>query len=293
MAAFNRTVARIAIVGTGLLGASLGLGLRAAGFGGIILGVGRRWSTLDRARAVGSIDEGSTDPADAAARSDLVVLATPLGAFADLLSAVATRDHEGLVLTDVGSTKQRVCADARRLLPDPGRFVGSHPMAGSEQQGPDAARAGLFAGRPCVVTPEPDTNAESLARVRCLWSLLGMTLIEMTPAEHDRKVAAISHLPHAVAALLVRLADERDALDVASTGFRDTTRVAGGDPPVWRDIFATNRADVVDAIDAFARLLTEFRTLLVDDDQAALLDLLRTIKQRRDAWGRDAAESTP
>ena len=279
-----RALGQVTIIGTGLLGASLGLGLRASGFGGRIVGVGRRASTVEQARRLGCIDEATTHLGPAVAGSGLVVLATPLGAFADLFQQVADHDHPGLVVTDVGSTKQQVCADARRLLPDATRFVGCHPMAGSEQKGPDAARADLFAYKPCIVTPEADTDRHAIGVVKGLWRTMGMQLIEMTPSEHDRRTARISHLPHAVACLLVKVAAQHDALNVASTGFRDTTRVAGGDPSLWTDIFTSNRRELIDALDAFGREIKQLRQWLLDRDDENVLSLFTETKRRRDQW---------
>lgn len=281
------TVGRVAIVGTGLVGGSIGLGLRSAGYPGRIVGVGRRAETVRRAAALGCIDEPTTDLAEAV-RGDtnvLVVLATPLGAFEQVLTALADLSGDGVVITDVGSTKEQVCATAGRLLPDPSRFVGSHPMAGGERHGPDQAVADLFVDKPCIVTDEPGTDSSVVAVVESLWRTLRMRPIRMTPAEHDRKAALISHLPHAIAALIVQVACRSDALGLASTGFLDTTRIASGDPNVWLDVFATNRQAMLDAIDAFGSDLAQFRQMLESGDRAGLFDLLARCRLQRDRWG--------
>ena len=277
-------IQQITIVGTGLLGASCGLGLRAAGYRGRLVGIGRRLETVERARDLGCVDEAATDLGTAVKASQLVVLATPLGTFAQLLVALARFDHEGLVITDVGSTKQQVCDDAHRLLPVPARFVGAHPMAGSEQHGPDAAKADLFQRKPCVITAGPDTDPHALKTVETLWSTLGMRLVHMPADQHDRKVACISHLPHALSSLLLKIAVDQEGLDLASTGFRDTTRIASGDPQVWRDIFATNRQAVLETLDAFIQESAEFRRVLAEGDDYRLFEILRHAKQVRDDW---------
>ncbi|MCC7204596.1 MAG: prephenate dehydrogenase/arogenate dehydrogenase family protein [Phycisphaeraceae bacterium] len=282
-------VKAITIIGTGLLGGSIGLALKAAGFRGQVLGAGRRQQTLDAAKVRGCIDETFVDWAPAIARSGLVVLATPLGHFPDLLARLAELDHPDLVITDVGSTKLRVCQDAARLLPDPRKFVGSHPMAGSEQQGPQHARPDLFRGRPCIMVDEPgiaSLSSPPAERVKSLWQTLGMRLLNMPAAEHDRKVAAVSHLPHALAVLLVEAAISGQALDVASTGFGDTTRIAGGDPQVWLDIFRTNRPAMLDAIDGFQQQLAQFRQMLVTMNERDLKHLLERAQAHREKWGR-------
>lgn len=284
MDSFNQQVSQITIVGTGLLGASLGLGLEAAGFTGKIIGLGRRQATVERARELGCVHEATTEWGPAVAGSQLLVLATPLGAFADLLGRLAEHDHDGLVMTDVGSVKQQVCSDAVRILPEPGRFVGSHPMAGSELHGPDNAFRGLFVGCPCVITPQQHTGAEALALVKMLWTIMGMNLLQMSPAEHDRKTAYISHLPHALATQLVRMAARNDALDVASSGFRDTSRVASGDPYVWQQILAANRGEMISALDAFAQELVGLRELLDNHEDQKVLEQLQSGKHERDAW---------
>ncbi|MDP7349094.1 MAG: prephenate dehydrogenase/arogenate dehydrogenase family protein, partial [Phycisphaeraceae bacterium] len=187
-------------------------------------------------------------------------------------------------ITDVGSTKQQVCAAASRLLADPGCFIGSHPMAGGEQHGPSAARADLFGEKPCIITPGENASETRLALVESLWQTLGMRTMRMSAADHDRTVAQISHLPHLAAVLLVELAARGGAMDVASTGFADTTRVASGDPGLWADIFETNRDAMVAAIDTLCDDLNGFKQLLAGKDTASLLELLERAKTARDQW---------
>ena len=275
---------RLTIVGTGLLGGSVGLGLRAAGLAGRIVGVGRRQVTLDRAIDRGCIDEGVTDLAEGAAGSDLIVLATPIATLRDGLRHLGRLDCGAAVITDVGSTKQSIVNEAAESLPKPERFVGSHPMAGSEEHGPAAARADLFQGRPVVITPTDGTDADALALVEDLWRTLGMRIVRMNATEHDRLAACISHLPHALAVLLVDVAAAQGGLDIAASGFADTTRVASGDPAVWTDIFCDNADHVINAIDQWQEHLTRFRTLLADGDRQRIHDLLTTAKQTRDDW---------
>jgi prephenate dehydrogenase len=170
-------------------------------------------------------------------------------------------------------------------------------MAGSEQHGPSAARADLFRHKPCVMTSGPYSGSPAAQAVRGLWEALGMRVIEMSAEEHDRCVALVSHLPHAVAALLVQAATAEGeaggvggaraagAMDVASSGFGDTTRVASGDPVVWADIFESNRASVIDALDGFAERLATFRRLLARGDaREEILEILASSKSERDRW---------
>lgn len=277
-------VSQMAIIGTGLLGASVGLGLKAAGFRGRIAGVGRRPESVQEAIARGAIDEAAPDVPQAVAQSQLALVAVPLSQFDAVFKQIAQGDHEDLVITDVGSTKQEVLEAARRRLAQPQRFVGSHPMAGSEQQGPGAARADLCRNKPCILTPEPDTHAWALERVEALWTMLGMRLIRMPAQEHDRQTAVISHLPHAVSVLLVQVAAERGGWQIASTGFADTTRLASSNPPMRADILWANREEVAASLEAFRRRLDRFCDLLSRGDQEALLAMLQQTKQRRDQW---------
>ncbi len=275
---------QVTIIGTGLLGASLGLALKKQGLAQRIVGVGRNAATVERARARGAVDVAAADVAEACREAELVVLATPLSSFEQLFHALSAVEQPDWIITDVGSTKSSVCGLARRYLKYPKRFVGSHPMAGSEQQGPDAACADLFAGKPCVITPEPDTDPAALERVSRLWTDLGMRVLRMSAADHDAAVARISHLPHLLAVLLVHLADRGGALEVASTGFADTTRIASGDPHLWADVFLHNRDAVLATIDALTADLTTARHLIAAADPAVLTDWLAQAKQARDAW---------
>lgn len=278
-------VAQIAIVGTGLIGGSIGLGLKAAGYEGRIVGIGRKAAKLRRAKELGCIDQGATSAIPTLRKSQLVILATPISSFEDWFSLLVAECHHRMVITDVGSTKQQICDAAdKKLGMYRHRFVGSHPMAGSERKGPENAKADLFRGRPCILTPVKDTSVESLKTVEQLWTTLGMRIVKMTPREHDEAVARISHLPHAVAGTLVMLAERLGGTEVASTGFRDTTRVASGDPHLWLDIFTSNREAVVAAIDEFSAELAVFRNALAKKKDVRVLQLLNAAKQGRDAW---------
>ncbi len=293
-------VKQVTIIGTGLLGASLALALRERGFAGRIVGVGRRTETLEQARGLGCFSGLTTSTAEALEQGraehegggeaggagQLAVLAAPLGHFKEIFTKVAVCDDPGLVITDVGSTKASVCAMAEVILPDATRFVGSHPMAGSEQQGPTAAEAGLFEGKPCVVTPTAQTDERALKLVESMWKTVGMDVLKMEPAKHDRCVALVSHLPHAVASMLVKAVtdDGGDALAVASTGFASTTRIAAGDPGIWVDIFQTNKDAVIGSVDMMMDELTRFRKVLARGDTGALRRLLEGAKQERDDW---------
>ncbi|MFW6061694.1 MAG: prephenate dehydrogenase [Planctomycetota bacterium] len=271
----------VTIVGVGLLGGSAGLAMKAADPSVRIAGVGRRQSSLDEALHVGAIDTAHLDPAEPVGESDLVILATPVQAFAPILGQIADHLADGAVVTDVGSTKASVVAQAESIV-GPERFVGSHPMAGSEQKGPAFSRADLFEGATCILTPSERTPGELVNRMETLWQALRMRTVRMAPAEHDKALAKVSHLPHAVACLLMLLPDLSD-LEVSATGLRDTTRLASGDPEMWRDIFLTNADAVLAAAEGLADLLNEFRDLVDDRDAEGLRTFLASAKIRRDS----------
>lgn len=280
------SIRRIVIVGPGLLGGSVGLGLRRIGHPCHIVGVSRSRQTLDVALQRRCIDEASQDLAASLADAQLVILASPLSAFKPLLEVIGRHDHEGTIVTDVGSTKSSVIASARKALSasQMSRFVGSHPMAGSEQQGPAAATDTLLVGKPCVVTPEPDADPAVVECIEAFWRALGMNVLRMTPAEHDRKSAVISHLPHLASVLLVEVAARLGGMEIASTGFRDTTRLASSNPTIRRDILEHNREAILAAVDAMKGELETVRSRLAANDDAALMELLEHAKRFRDDW---------
>ena len=230
---------------------------------------------------IGAIDTAHLDVAEAVPHSDLVVLATPVGAFEGYLRAIRPLLKAGAWVTDVGSTKAEVVRGARRALGAGGPFIGSHPMAGSERKGPAFARADLFDGATCVLTPTAGTPPHLSARAERFWRMLGMRVLRMSPAAHDRRVAAVSHLPHAVSAVLMLLPREAD-ISLAATGLRDMTRLAAGDPEVWRDILLTNRREVLRAIRRFTRGIDELGEAISRGDAAAIEKLLRRAKTRRE-----------
>lgn len=229
----------MSILGVGLLGGSLGLAARTVFPDCQIVGYGHRKTTLDRARELGAIDIGYDNPSDAVRDADLVILCTPVGRLASLLHEVANSLRPGALITDVGSTKRQVVTSARSALPDSVHFVGSHPIAGSEKRGVEHARADLFQNALCILTPAPDTHPQALANVEQFWRNIGMRTRQVSPEAHDRMLAFVSHLPHALMAALVS-AQPDDALDIAGRGFLDATRIASGDGALWRDILLEN-----------------------------------------------------
>lgn len=252
---------RLSIIGVGLLGGSIGLAVKSAAMHCTVVGYGRRRATLKKALASGAIDEAAQNIAQAVEGADLVILCTPVGLFRSVLTEIASALAVGAIVTDVGSTKRSVVRDAAHLLPDHVRFVGSHPMAGSEKRGVEFARADLFTGARCILTPDELTDSNALASVLTFWQTLGMRTTTLSPDDHDRLVCDISHLPHAIAASLVMMQEDA-ALPLAGKGFLDATRIAGGDGELWRDIFLDNRDRLTASMTRFRNTLDSLLTLL-------------------------------
>lgn len=272
---------RISILGVGLLGGSIGLAVRTRLNGCKIIGYGHRGSTLDAALEMGAIDQGYDALAPAVRDADLVILCTPVGLFRTLLEEIAPLLDPAALISDVGSTKRSIVADAEELLPAPGNFVGSHPMAGSEKRGVQYSRADLYEGALCILTPTPRTNPDALKRIEAFWTLLGMRLHRISPEEHDRRLADVSHLPHALAAALVAMQEE-ESIPLAGKGFHDMTRIAGGDPSLWRDILADNRDNVRQSIVRLQSQLGELLGVLdASDGESLRLWLNRAAEHRR------------
>jgi prephenate dehydrogenase len=260
----------VAIVGVGLIGGSIGLALRARGLAARVVGIDRDKSRLEEARRLGAIDAFSTDMAEGVADAEVAVICTPVSRLVEDSLAAARFGPGSILVTDAGSTKARIVqgveADARGRA----AFVGAHPIAGSERQGVAHARADLFEGRSCVLTPTSRTPPDRLDRARSFWSGLGCRLIEVDPAGHDERLARTSHLPHAVSAALAASVP-LEWLPMAAGAYRDGTRVAGADAGLWAAIFLENRRPVLDALGEFESHLAEFRAALEAGDEARLL----------------------
>jgi len=231
----------VTVVGVGLLGGSLGLGLKKRGEAKTIRGVGRREESLNKALAGGSIDEAFTEIDAAVDGADLVVLCTPAALVPTFLDSIRPLCRSSCVITDVASTKASICRHAADTWDAPRRFVGSHPMAGSEKFGPEHGDANLYEGAITFIEDADGLDPEAVERVTQLWQLLGSETVRITPEVHDTLAARTSHVPHIVAAALAQLTDTGDDLRAfVGQGFRDTTRIAEGRPEIWRDICLTN-----------------------------------------------------
>jgi prephenate dehydrogenase len=276
---------RVSIIGLGLLGGSLGMALRKAGCE--VTGWDRDPQTLALARERGAIDHAAPSIDAAASAADFaVVVATPVLAMRSVFEAIAPHVLPGTVVTDLGSTKRQVTAWAKELLSPETPFVGGHPMAGLEVAGIAHARADLFEGAAFCITGEPEAPAWARERVRTLAIRAGARTLGISPEHHDHLVAAISHLPLLASAALVRVTTDEEhweaMADLAASGYRDTTRVASGDPLMHRDICATNADQIRPLLLGMAEALREVAGLL--DDPAAMSAWLTQAKSARDAW---------
>lgn len=265
---------RAAVIGVGLIGGSLAWALRHHRLAGEVVGIEPDEVTLERARQRHLIDRGVTDPAAGVAGADLVVLAVPVGSVGELLAAIRPALAEGVLVTDVGSVKASVQAEAEGVLDGAAVFVGGHPIAGTEDSGVEAALGDLFRGAQCVLTPTAATPDWALARLRALWEGIGSEVVVMGPAEHDEVLAATSHLPHMLAYALIQTfgaLPERDQLErFAAGGFRDLTRIAGSDARMWRDIALANRDALLAMIDRFEYQLDTLREAIETGDGGTL-----------------------
>ncbi|MHB9118713.1 MAG: prephenate dehydrogenase [Burkholderiales bacterium] len=279
---------KLAVFGVGLIGGSFAMALRQAGVVGEVVGVGRGRENLELALRLGVVD-AIAEPEDAVRGADLVMLAVPVGQMGGVMARIAARLEAGAVVTDAGSTKQDVVEIAQTSLQSSlDRFVPGHPIAGAELSGVAAASADLFQGKQVVLTPCTQTSADALLRVRQAWQACGAQVAEMSPAEHDRVFAAVSHLPHLLAfALVDDIAGKANAgqlFGYAASGFRDFTRIAGSHPEMWRDICLANRVALLGELDAYREQLERLHTALEQGDGAALERVFARASAARNAW---------
>lgn len=282
-------IGKLAVIGVGLIGGSFALALREARVAKRIVGVGRTRKNLDAAIEFGIIDEGSTDAAEAVRDADLVLIATPVGQMPEVMAQIAPALGARTVITDGGSTKQDVIAYARRFLHDHfERFVPSHPIAGTEKSGAGAAFAELYRDRNVILAPQPETSAWALEVVRRAWEACGAHTLELEAARHDEIFAAVSHLPHIVAFALVSMLARRDdaatLLAHSGGGLRDTVRIAGSSPEMWRDICMANRDALIELLDDYVEELELARGALESGDGEALEEMFERARAARRRW---------
>ena len=279
---------RAAFIGFGLIGSSLARLMRRDGLAGEITACARRPETLATIEKLGLAQRTTADPAEAVRGADLVVVATPLSAYAEIGAAIAPALRRGAIVTDVGSTKQSALRDLGGAMPPYAAFVAGHPVAGTEHSGPESGFAELFDGRWCILTPEDGTDPDAVERVRKLWEAAGMRVVTMTAEHHDKVLAITSHLPHLIAYTIVATATDleedlkSEVIKFSAGGFRDFTRIAASDPVMWRDVFLNNREAVLEMLQRFSEDLTALQRAIRWGEGDKLEDLFtRTRAIRR------------
>jgi cyclohexadieny/prephenate dehydrogenase len=269
---------RVALIGVGLIGSSLARVLRRDSPATRIVACARSAETLAAASRLGIADETTDDAAAAVESADLVVIATPLSAYAEIGRRIAPALHDGAIVTDVGSVKGAAIHALRPVLPDRVHFVPGHPVAGTEHSGPEAGFAQLFRDRWCILTPPPGTSPDAIAKVAALWELAGMRIATMAADHHDKVLAVTSHLPHLIAYTIVGTATDlgddlqSEVVAYSAGGFRDFTRIAASDPVMWRDIFLANREAVLELLQRFSEDLTALQRAIRRGEAATLED---------------------
>lgn len=288
---------KIALVGVGLLGGSLGLAVRERRLATRVVGYVRRQASVLECEQAGAVDAAGTDLLQAVEGAELVVLCTPIAQMAELTTKMLPALKPGCIITDVGSVKGSVVAELEPIAAGAkAHFIGSHPMAGAERMGVLAARANLFENAFCVVTPTPRTPVKLTARIEDLWKSVGGKPLRLSPDLHDDLVSRSSHLPHVVAAELANYVlspvHPKEQGMLCATGFRDTTRIASGSPEMWRDISLANRKNLARVLGVFIEDLQEFQLALENKDVKAIEEFFAKARERREAWVAQAASST-
>jgi len=271
---------KIGIVGPGLIGGSIALALKSANIPAKIIGIGHRQISIDRAIEFGAIDEGYLS-LENLNDCQLVIIATPISLIKSTINSLANILHTGAIVTDVGSTKRQICRWGNKLTRKKIEFVGSHPIAGSEKRGIDFARHDLFVNANCFVTPERKNSPAAVNLISQLWKTVGMNVIKTSPAQHDKLLGLVSHLPHIVAAGLVNTCTQRQ-LEFTGSGFMDTTRIASGDVGLWRDIIMSNPDYIVQSLKKFTAQLNEITEAINNKDENKVTRLLSSAKTKRD-----------
>jgi prephenate dehydrogenase len=276
MKIFNKVV----IIGTGLIGGSLGLALRKQRLAGQVIGLSRHQKNARLAKKIGAIDSiGSS--LDAVRDADLVILATPIDTIIDFAPQIAKKIKKGCIVIDVGSTKERIVSKLSALIPG---FLGCHPLAGSEKKGIANLQENIFKGSTCIITPALKTNHRVLNKIKLFWKKLGARVIILSPKEHDQVLAFTSHLPHAVAFSLIAAIPDK-FLNISSSGLKDITRISGSDQLLWSQIFLSNRKNLLTAVSSFQTKLAALKTALKTRNIKYLTRILSSAKIKRERLG--------
>jgi cyclohexadieny/prephenate dehydrogenase len=289
------TIRRVAIIGLGLLGGSIGLAVKARGLGITTTGHDRNPQVRATAAERGLVDQVCETAADAVAEADLVILCVPVGAMGAAASDLAPALPAHAIVSDVGSSKAAVAEALAAALPG-ACIIPAHPVAGTEQSGPEAGFATLFAGRWCIITPPEGCDPAALAALSDFWTALGSKVELMDAAHHDLVLAVTSHIPHLIAYTIVGTASDledvtqSEVIKYSAGGFRDFTRIAASDPVMWRDVFLTNRSAVLEMLGRFSEDLTALQRAIRSGDGDTLFDLFtrtRAIRRQVIEQGQD------
>ncbi|MDP8214501.1 MAG: prephenate dehydrogenase [Candidatus Euphemobacter frigidus] len=272
---------KVTIIGVGLMGGSLGLVLKKKGLANEVMGWGRNEGRLGVALKRGALDRWTLDREEALANTDLLVFATPSGVTSRLAPKWFAEAPSGCLITDLLSVKGKVVETLTGLAGPRRYYASSHPLCGLERTGVAAARADLFDNRLCLITPVSATKKQAIGELQKLWQALGMRVISIAPARHDRVVAAVSHLPHLVAAALISQIGDEKLLRFSGTGLMDTTRVAGADPALWAEIISDNRKEVLVQIDGILETLMLVKQHIASKDPARIGNWLKKAHFRR------------
>ncbi len=278
---------KVSILGMGLIGGSVGMAIRKKKLGKVI-GVARRKESIRKATRIGAIDKGTTDIAEGVRNSDLVILAVPVSAISKIVKEAVPHLKPGCIITDVGSTKKGTVKKVDKFLPQNIFFVGSHPLAGSEKSGIEAARDTLFKNATCILTPGRRSSPVSISSIKNFWKALGMKVMIMSPEEHDSLLSLTSHLPHLAATSLVNLIADSSEKDkritsLIASGFRDTTRIAGSSPLLWTDICMSNKSKIASSLKMYRGLLQKIEKYIRAGDSASLIKFLERARKVRRA----------
>lgn len=271
---------RLTLIGIGLIGSSIARAAKARGSVGAITICDQSEAALQRAEELGLGDRYCLDAGEAADGADLVILCTPVGANGALTKWIAPSLKPGAILSDVGSTKAKVVGDVRPHVPEGVHFIAGHPIAGTEQSGPDAGFPSLFEGRWCILTPDrPEEDAEAVRKLSAFWESFGSTVDVMDADHHDRVLAIVSHLPHLIAYNIVGTADDletvtkSEVIKYSASGFRDFTRLAASDPTMWRDVCLHNKDAILEMLGRFSEDLAALQRAIRWGDGDQLFDL--------------------
>lgn len=271
------------IIGVGLIGASFALALKEHNLSHEIVGSGRTEENLIKAQKKNIIDSYTLDHADACNDADLIVFATPVGCFSEIIADIKGVLKKGSIVTDVGSTKSDLINLLEKEMPDDVAFVGTHPIAGSDRSGADAATADLFEGALCVLTPTERTDRASLEKVQMIWNEIGAKTVTMSPDEHDLVFSLVSHIPHVVSSALVKTVADIDPsyINFSGRGFKDTTRIAMSSPELWADICRSNRKNIMEHLSLLSGNLIKIKELLEKDDYDSVRLFLQKAQELR------------